>query len=234
MGSRFLSCALIACASLLITAGSAAAQHRVLLEVGPGVAIPVTKYFNVEATDGYARAENSPNAAVGMAVLFGGWTFRYALSSIMVGHAERRFPTGFHEKLSNFMQNIGEQAPPQEGEGNIDEAVSFHSISFGYRFYLTRSRWQPYIPLELGAVFASSEMFDEKTVYGVVAGTGFGLDVQLWKWLWAGLTVRYNFVLTEGIPETAVAGLTSDKPELSAAVNMVHLIGITAQLQARY
>lgn len=220
------------CCALMAPEGSA--KHRILVEVGPGVTIPLTRYFDVKADDSFVFVENSAHAAVNVSALFGGWTFRYAANMISLGHGERRWSTAFHGKLNNFLQNIGSQGLPQESQGELDDTVTFHSLSFGYRFYFTDTRWQPYVPLELGAVFATSETFGERTLYGLTASTGFGLDVQLWRWLYAGVAVRYNFVMTEGLPETALVGLTSDSPQFSNAVNMAHLISVTAQLQARY
>ena len=81
---------------------------------------------------------------------------------------------------------------------------------------------------------ARGGIVDEKALYGLSLGTGFGVDVQLWKALWAGLALRYTFVMTEGYPETAILGFSSSEPSFEAAVAMEHLLGVTAQLQVRY
>ena len=214
---------------------TAVAQYHLLLEVGAGATIPVTQYFSVQSEDGYAEAENGPHAGVGVGIVIKGFQLRYAASLIKLGVGKRRWPTSSLQKLNTFFQGLGQGPIPQQGSENLDATITFHTVTVGYRFDLTKTRWQPYIPLEIGGVFAmSGDVFDDKTLYGMTVGVGFGLDVQVYKAFYLGLAVRYNFVLTESIPEVALVGLTSDTPSFESAVAMAHLISVTLQTQVRF
>ena len=209
-------------------------DYRVLLEVGGGVNVPATRYVDVETDDGYMFADNSLHGQFNAALLFGGFSFRYAANVVSVDYFEELLPEALHENLGTALSSLGAETPPRYQDGRINKTLSFHTFSIGYRFYFTSSRWQPYLPLEIGAAVVSGEALEDKALYGANLGTGFGVDVQLWGPLWAGLALRYTFVITEGYPETAIIGVTSSDPSFESAIAMAHLIGVSAQLQVRY
>lgn len=223
--------------ALVHLAGAACAEapdYRVLLEVGGGVNVPATRYVDVSTDDGYMFADNSLHGQFSAALLFGGFSFRYAANVTNIDYYEERLPDGLHQQLGEVIAQLGGEAPPQESSGTVDQTLTFHTFDVGYRFYFTNTRWQPYLPVEFGATIVSGEALEDKALYGANVSTGVGVDVQLWGPLWAGLAVRYTFVITEGYPETAIIGVTSSDPSFESSIAMAHLIGASAQLQLRY
>jgi hypothetical protein len=207
---------------------------RLLVEMGGGANIPLNRYVDLAADDGYIYAENSVHGNANIAVIFSGFTFRYAANVMNVGYYEEQIPSALHKTLNDTLGGLGLESIDAFSSGTLNQTLTFHTFCIGYRFYLTDSRWQPYIPLEVGAAVASGDALADKALYGATLATGLGLDVQLWGPLWAGLAVRYSFVITEGYPETAILGFSSSTPSFEAAVAMEHLLGVSAQLQVRY
>lgn len=223
----------------------AAARMQATLEFGGGASIPLSKYIDVEGNDGRHVVENGPHGALNLALLFGNWQFRYAASWISLGRAEVRIPAGYVQdyrdvkqvvdNLPNAVTNILKvPALPDVGvKRDVDDTLAFHSFTFGYRFYFLRGRWQPYMPLEIGAAVVTSDYLT-RTLYGLTLSTGVGLDVRLWEFLYAGLSVRYGFYLTETDQSIAAVGLAGGSDLFDSSVAMAHIIAASVQLQARY
>ena len=230
-------------AALVMAPPRAEARMQATLEFGPGVSIPLTNYIDVSGKDGHNTIENSVHASLNLSLLFGNWTFRYAVNWIKLGRQDLKIPGDIfqeYEAVQTFLAGSGlagtfslPNLPNASSAGDLDDTMAFHSISFGYRFYLLRGTWQPYIPLELGATIVSSDQLS-RTIYGATASTGIGLDVNVWGPLYVGLAARYNFYITETDQALAVLGLVTSRNIYDSSVAMAHIISITTHLQARY
>jgi hypothetical protein len=224
----------------LVTLGSAprpaAARMQLTVEMGPGVSIPLSTYINAESPKGFNRLDNGLHAAFNLTVLFDSWSFRYQINWLGIDHSAYRLPDDSVQnlRLAGLLTGNDELANlAQEGEASLDETLAFHSATFGYRFYLLRGTWQPYIPVDLGAVFVSGTPLS-RTLFGATLSAGFGLDVRLWRFLYAGLSVRYQFYITELDQNAGLAGFLASKDLYSSAYAMAHILSTTAHIQARF
>jgi len=214
----------------------AAARMQLTVEAGPGVSIPLSRYISAESGEGFNRLDNSLHAAFNLTVLFDNWMFRYQINWLGIDHSAYRLPDDSLEnlRLVGLLSGDDELANlPQEGEANLSETIAFHSVSFGYRFYLLRGRWQPYIPVDLGAVFVSGTPLS-RTLFGATASTGVGLDVRFWRNLYAGLALRYQFYVTELDQNAGLAGFLASKDLYSSTYAMAHILTTTLHIQARF
>ena len=223
-------------AAVVARAPDAAADdsYRLLVEVGGGVNIPLNRYVDIETDDGYIFAENELHGNVNVALLIGGFSIRYAANVVNIGYYEERLPDSILTPLNQALNNMGEESIAKDTSGTLNETLTFHTLGLGYRFYFANGGFQPYLPIEVGAAIVSGDALGDKALYGISLGTGFGLDIHVAGFLWVGLAARYTFILTEPYPETALIGFSSEESTFEAAVAMEHLIGVTAQLQARF
>lgn len=230
-------------ATLVVASSRAEARMQATLEFGPGISIPLTRYIDVSGKDGHNRIDNGVHASLNLSLLFGNWTFRYAANWITLGRQDLKIPGDIYQEYTAVQQflagtQLGGQLslpdlPNAESAGDLGSTMVFHQIEFGYRFYLLRGTWQPYIPLELGAVVVSSDQLS-RTIYGATASTGIGLDVNVWEFLYVGVAARYNFCITETDQALAVIGLVTSRNIYDSSIAMAHIVSITAHLQARY
>jgi len=222
----------------------AAARMAATLEFGPGVSIPLTRYIDVSGDEGHHRVDNGVHAALNLSILFGNWQFRYAANWISLGTADIDIPDQFHQDYQDVQAFLGEARPvvgdivrlpefPAVGKVDADSVLAFHSFTFGYRFYFLRGMWQPYVPVELGAVVVASDYLS-RTIFGFAAATGIGLDVNVWGPLYLGAQVRYHFYLTETDQSVAAIGLLAQGDIFDASVAFAHVIAATVHIQARY
>lgn len=227
--------AALALAALALAPRPAAARMQATLEFGVGAAIPLTRYVDSGGPDGHNRIDNGVHAALNLAILFDNWQFRYAVSVLSLGHQDLLIPQGTFDQINQAARDLTgtDVLGARTSVGNVDDTLTFHTLTFGYRFYLLRGTWQPYIPVEIGAAIVQSDTLT-RSLYGFTLGTGVGLDVHIWKFLYAGLGVRYNFCFTETDQTIAGLGFLASENIFESAAAMAHIISITAQLQGRY
>lgn len=207
---------------------TASAEDRMAVEVGGGLGIPIGTYIDMAGTDSFHKVDNGLGGAINVALMFKGFTFRYASNWMSTSNGRLRLP----DSIIQSVQQIGVTLP-KETTYEPDGAIQLESAMIGYRFYLADGRFQPYIPLEVGAAFGSGGPLS-RTTYGATAATGVGLDIQVWKYFWAGLAVRYEFYLTESDSDAAILGLLATQDVVESAMSLAHYISITANLQARF
>lgn len=225
----------VAALGLTLAPRPAAARMVATLEFGGGAAIPLARYIDAESPRGHNTIENGVHGALNLSILFDNWQFRYAANFVSLGVQDFSLPQSTFEEVNRVAEQLT-GAPllqAREAREDLGESLVFHSLTFGYRFYFLRGRWQPYLPLEIGATIVDSDVLS-RTLYGVTAASGIGLDVRIWRFLYAGLSVRYNFYLTETDQNIAGLGLVASEDIFESTVAMAHVIAITAQIQGRY
>lgn len=243
------SCGLLVALALGLTLAPTPAAARMVatLEFGAGASIPLSRYIDAESSRGHNTVENGIHASLNLSLLFDGWQFRYAANFISLGTQDFELPQDTFDRMNLIGEQVNRVFEAQGGQppldepllparrdrGDVNDSLVFHSLTFGYRFWLLRGRWQPYIPVEIGAAIVDSDVLS-RTLYGFTLASGIGLDVRIWRFLYAGLGVRYNFYLTETDQNIAGLGFLASENIFDSTVAMAHVIAVTAQIQGRY
>ncbi len=81
-------------------------------------------------------ADNSLHGQFNAALLFGGFSFRYADNVTNIDYFEERLPEQLHQQLSQVIAQLGGDSVPKEASGTVNETITFHTLDLGYRFYL--------------------------------------------------------------------------------------------------
>lgn len=72
--------------------------------------------------------------------------------------------------------------------------LQMHQFGIGYRIYFTKGIVRPYLPVGLGfLLFSGSQAYSFDRSYGVNFNTGAGIEIRLYKFLYAVLDFRYHF-----------------------------------------
>lgn len=219
---------------VLLAPSVAQGRMKLTVEFGLGSSIPLNRYVDVSGDDAMRRIDNTVHGALNLSVLFDGWTFHYSGNWVTLGRFKARLPQSYVDTYNQYAWEYGaETLDSNELSGDANDDVGFHSLTFGYRFYFAHGRFQPYLPLELGAVIVESDSLT-RTLFGGTASTGIGLDIRIWSFVYAGVSARYHFYVTETDGLSVGAGMMASSDLWDATVAMAHVISVTAQAQVRF
>lgn len=235
-------------AACICTGADAHAQSSstLAIEIGPGVAIPLGDYLVSEGSSASERVDSTVGFGTQINVLFDDWELRYAFAVLPTADVRtsisQDFANRYNESIQNANQVIGATLlePIQAGEDVSDgEAIILHHINFGYRIHFYRSALRVYMPVGLGlALTTGPDSMLTRTLYGLSANTGIGLDYDVLSWLRVGGSVRYMFTFSESLGDLTLANVVANfgfsKEDVSTTYHLGHLLHIAANVAVAF
>ena len=214
-------------------ASPAVARSPIALELGGGAAIPIGRFIDAQSGVGHNTVENGAAGSMDVSLLLGGFTLRWSSSWITLGRQDILVSENIQKQINDFREQLGLAPIEREKSAELDGAAHFGALAAGYRFTILSGRWQPYVPLELGIAVVESESLS-RSLYGLTAGTGLGLDVRAWDRLWVGVAVRYQVFVTEADQSMAALGLVATEDAVASSLAVLHLVTTSLHVQVRY
>lgn len=236
---------------LLLVCGAATARAQtssiMTLEFGPGVAIPLGDYLVTEGTSFGQRVDSTVGFGAQLNLLLDDWELRYAFSilptSQVTTNVTQQFADRFNQSVNQANQSLGGAnllTPIQAGEtASGGDAITLHHVNFGYRIHYYRERVRVYTPIGIGlALTTGPESMLSRTLYGLSANTGIGVDYDILKWLRIGGSVRYMFTFSESLGDLTLANVVANfgfsESDLSTAYHLGHLLHIAANVAVSF
>lgn len=199
-----------------------------------------------EGTSFGQRVDSTVGFGGQLNLLLDDWELRYAFSILPTDsvstNVTQAFADRFNQSVNQANQTLGAnllepiQAGEQVGGG---EAITLHHINFGYRIHYYRERVRVYTPIGLGlALTTGPESMLSRTLYGLSANTGVGVDYDVLKWLRVGGSVRYMFTFSESLGDLTLANVVANfgfsEGDLSTAYHLGHLLHIAANVAVSF
>ena len=221
------------------------------VEFGPGVAIPIGDFLVTEGSNFSEHVDSTVGFGGQLNLLLDDWEFRYAFSILPTNEVRTSISPAFKQKYNQTAQTInqsfgGIEVLPLEPNPNVPtenvasgEAITIHHINGGYRFYYYRQALAVYTPLGLGlALTTGPDTMLSRTLYGLSANTGVGVDYRVLKWLRVGGSIRYLFTISESAGDVTLANVVANlgfsKEDLGTTFHLGHMIHIAANIMASF
>jgi hypothetical protein len=241
MRARALALLALAAGVLAPDALRAAPESAVMeVEFGPGVAIPLGDYLVTEGTSFSQHVDSTVGFAGQLNLVLNDFEFRYAFAILPTSEVRTsispQFADRYNSGIGTVNQAIGTDllGPVQAGEfSSSGESITVHHINGGYRIHFYRSDLRVYMPVGLGlALTTGPESMLSRTLYGLSANAGIGLDYDLTSWFRLGGSVRYMFTFSESAGDVTLANVIANfgfsEQDLSTSYHMGHLLHIAA------
>lgn len=241
------ACCLFILLTLALQPKQSDARAELEVEFVPGLAIPLVNFL---VTDGPTFSEEA-DSGVGFGgqlhILLDDWEFGYSVSVLptntVTTTVDEEFSKLYNEASADAAEALGQDllgtldAGTTRRSGSDVAAVTIHHVQVGYRFYPFRERIRTYIPLSIGlALVTSDNSMVSRTLYGLGASTGIGIDYDFLPWLRVGGTVRYFFTFSESAGDitlrSVIANFGFSEDLITTTFHTGHVlhIALTAQI----
>ncbi|GMV44224.1 MAG: hypothetical protein AMXMBFR64_59400 [Myxococcales bacterium] len=232
--------------ALLSTLPATAQTSSLAFEIGPGVAIPLGDYLVSEGTNVSERVDSTVGFGAQINLVLDDWELRYAFAALPTDSVrtviKQAFADRFNEAVQSANQAIGATllTPIQAGDDTSGgDTIILHHITFGYRIHAYRTDVRVYFPVGLGlALTTGPDSMLSRTLYGLSANAGIGVDYDLLSWLRIGGSVRYMFTFSESLGDLTLANVVANfgfsQEDISTTYHLGHLLHIAANLAVAF
>lgn len=226
------------------------------MELSPGVAIPASSFYQGVPVDCDLPDCQTPQTLLfdlyhkpgfsgGLAFLFDNWELRTDFFMLPFKTAQltaikfKNLSDQYYVPLG-ALQAVGAISGPTSADisGSINPAYVWTVVA-GYRFYLTDTRFRPYIPVAFGLALAHSE--GVSVLPGVTFNMGIGFEYRVVAGLSLGLVARYNWIAVRApqtvggsISSQGTQALESNQSLLNAVMASVHVVTLNATISYRF
>jgi len=115
-------------------------------------------------------------------------------------------------------------------DDDLGTVITLHSLSFGYRFYiLDQGLARPYVPVGAGPVVATGPALG-RSLFGLHAMAGLGLDLHVGDWVRLGLDMRYFYYVTETERDLGLVRYAATEDVAESAFMDLHVVAISGHI----
>lgn len=233
---------MVACALCGAVDARAQSASTLAVEIGPGVAIPLGDFLVSEGASVSERVDSTVGFGTQINLLLDDWELRYAFMVLPTAdvrtHIGQDFATRYNDAIQQANQVIGATLlePIQAGDDvSGGDTIVLHHVNFGYRIHFYRSDLRVYMPVGLGlALTTGPESMLSRTLYGLSANTGIGIDYDVISWLRIGGSVRYMFTFSESLGDLTLANVVANfgftQEDFSTTYHLGHMLHIAANV----